>query len=175
MMMPEDIRTKLKERLWAKADELGWSNLSDAERAKHYEMWTRDSEIGGILGHFMDPRKVRVYIKDSLLKPYERARLSRTQQVAFERLGIKSTDQSAETYIKPHGQRLLDGRIICWGKSRDWKLILMAVYERSHLEPSSSPFAAILLETGKSSDLSTRAMIVEAGHRLGISKIVWID
>ena len=77
MTIPETIRDDIRARLWAAADSLRWSTLPDAVRAKHYEFWTRDPAIGGRLGHFMDPRKVRVYIKDSLIKPYERSRLSR--------------------------------------------------------------------------------------------------
>ena len=68
-MIPETIRDDLRDRLWGAADSLRWSTLPAAERAKHYELWTRDPAIGGRLGHFMDPRKVRVYIKDSLINP----------------------------------------------------------------------------------------------------------
>ena len=68
--IPDDVRDRLRNIVWSRADELGWSSLTDGDRASHYERWTRDKEIGGILAHYMDPRKVRVYIKDSLLKPY---------------------------------------------------------------------------------------------------------
>ena len=33
MMIPDKIRTRLKERLWGLADEVGWLTLSAAEKA----------------------------------------------------------------------------------------------------------------------------------------------
>jgi hypothetical protein len=175
MRMPEDIRAQIRDHLWAVADKVGWSELSDAERTRYYEMWTRDSTIGGKLGHFMDPRKVRVYIKDSLLKPYERDRLSDIEQAAMKCSSVSSNEAFAEAYIKPHGRRLADGRVVCWGKSRDWKLILMAVFERAFLAPKGRPYAVVLIETGKTADESTKAPIREAARRLGVERVEWIE
>jgi hypothetical protein len=44
MMLPEKIRDDIRDRLWAIADELGWSALGDGERAKYYERWTKDDD-----------------------------------------------------------------------------------------------------------------------------------
>lgn len=174
-MIPENIRDDIKVRLWAAADSLHWSTLPDAERAKHYELWTRDPAIGGRLGHFMDPRKVRVYIKDSLVKPYERARLSLLECDVWRLLSVPDPGPPAERYIKPHGRRLFDGKIACWGNSRDWKLILMAVFARSHTRPGSEPFGAVLLESGRTADEHQRGLVQEAASRLGIQELAWKD
>ena len=174
-MIPDSIRDDIKVRLWAAADSLRWSTLPDGERAKQYELWTRDPAIGGQLGHFMDPRKVRVYIKDSLVKPYERARLSLLESDVWRLLSFPDPGPRAERYIKPHGQRLVDGKIVCWGNSRDWKLILMAVFERSHTRPGSDPFGAVLLESGRTSDEYRRRVVREAATRLGIQNLAWVD
>lgn len=175
MMMPEEIRDSLRDKLWNVAEELSWSLLNDAERSRYYERWTRDPAIGGQLAHFMDPRKVRVYIKDSLIKPYERARLLASEGAIWRALGIVSPTDAIETFIKPHGCRLEDGRVICWGKSRDWKHVLMAVYERGQTRHGGRPFAAVLLETGKTSDNAKRNLIRDASTRLGIEKLAWVD
>lgn len=174
MMVPESILDEIKARLWAKADTLGWSALSDAERATFYEHWTRDPEIGGRLGHFIDPRKVRVYIKDSLIKPYERSRLSLHQSDVWPLLSLPDPGRPAEHYTKPHGWRLCDGKVVCWGKSRDWKLILMAVFERAHERAEFKPFAAVLLETGRTSEEFRRALVRDAANHLGIQKVAWL-
>ena len=175
MTIPESIRDDIRVRLWAAADALRWSTLPDAERAKHYELWTRDSEIGGRLGHFMDPRKVRVYIKDSLVKPYERARLSLLEGDVWRLLSFPDPGPPAEHYIKPHGRRLVDGKIVCWGNSRDWKSILMAVFERSHTRPGSKAFGAVLLESGRTADEHRRRLVREAASRLRIQNLAWMD
>lgn len=75
MAVAKDVRDNIRKKIWDTADELGWPGLSDIDRATWYENWSKDKDIGGVLAHFMDARKVRVYIKDSLLKPYMRTRL----------------------------------------------------------------------------------------------------
>ena len=47
--MPDDVRDRLRSVIWTRADELGWSALTDGERSGHYERWTRDPNIGGTL------------------------------------------------------------------------------------------------------------------------------
>lgn len=174
MMLPEEIRDDIRDRLWALADDLGWSGLGDGERASYYEKWTKDAGIGGRLGHFMDPRKVRVYIKDSLLKPYERRRLSLTEDDVWIALNIVPTPPAKESFIKPHGRLLRDGQVICWGKSRDWKHILMAAFERSERAPGASSAAVVLLESGKVMTAADRKLVEIAATRLGISRLKWI-
>ena len=173
MRMPEDIRDQIRDQLWSTAEAIGWSHLPDQERARYYENWTKDPAIGGKLGHFMDPRKVRVYIKDSLLKPYERSRLSETEQAVMKRLAIGPSEQFVQSYIKPHGRKLGDGRIVCWGNSRDWKLILMTTFERARGQ--ARPYAVALIESGKTGDESTRILVREAARRLGIECIEWME
>lgn len=174
-MMPEEIRAGLRDKLWRLADEVAWSSLNDMDRSRLYERWTKDPAIGGQLAHFMDPRKVRVYIKDSLIKPYERARLLASESEIWRALGIISPTTAVETFIKPHGCRLEDGRVICWGKSRDWKLVLMAAFERSRLGHDGRPFGVVLLETGKTSSEAARSLVREASACLGIEKLGWLD
>ena len=175
MKLPDDVRDRIRELLWERATDLGWSGLADIERSRHYEHWTRETAIGGTLAHYMDPRKVRVYIKDSLLKPYERARVSDTEQDILAVLDIDPTLGVVHRYIKPHGTRFIDGQMIAWGKSRDWKLILMAMYERTVLSPGTSSFGIVLLESGKTADDSSRILIRGAATRLGIARVEWID
>jgi len=174
MNIPEEIRTRIRDRLWALAEELGWSDLPDNERAKYYELWTRDAEIGGTLGHFMDPRKVRVYIKDSLLKPYERDRLSKTENAVLRRLDLAPAE-IVESYIKPHGRLFQDGRILCWGKSRDWKLILLAAFERAFRIQDGRAYAVVLLDAGRSTAESSKTIVHEAAKRLAIERVDWIN
>ncbi|MGY2198137.1 hypothetical protein [Pseudomonas gingeri] len=168
------LRNTLKEKLWQQCDDLGWMSLPDTERARHYEMWTRDASIGGQLAHIMDARKVRVYIKDSLVKPYVRDRLSLNESEVCRILGLDSTEFVDTIYIKPHGRRLVDGRVIGWGRSRDWKSILMTTFERGQAQASFSSYGIVLLESGKTESERTRNLIKEAAERLGIQKLVWM-
>lgn len=175
MKLPDDVRDRIRDLLWERAADMGWSGLADTERSRYYEQWTRETAIGGTLAHYMDPRKVRVYIKDSLLKPYERARVSGTEQDILAVLDVDPTLEIVHRYIKPHGLRFIDGQIIAWGKSRDWKLILMAMYERTALNDGASSFGTVLLESGNTADDGTRILVRGAATRLGIARVEWID
>lgn len=169
------LRDALRDRLWQQCDDLGWMSLQDVERARFYELWTRDASIGGQLAHVMDARKVRVYIKDSLVKPYVRARLSLNEAEVWRLLGLTAVDRVVHVYIKPHGRRTEDGRVIGWGRSRDWKSVLMAVFERGRVQPSFTSFGVVLLESGKTEGERTRNLVREAARRLGIEKLAWLE
>jgi hypothetical protein len=173
--IPSAIRDALRDKLWKQCDDLGWMSLQDTERARYYELWTRDASIGGQLAHVMDARKVRVYIKDSLVKPYVRARLSLNESEVWRLLGLSDSDRVIHVFIKPHGRRLADGRVISWGRSRDWKSILMAVFERGRVQKSFSSFGVVLLESGKTEGDSSRNLVREAAQRLGIEKLAWLE
>ena len=143
MSVPANIRREIKERLWAEADRLNWSALSAADKSRYYSMWTETEAVGGKLGQYMDPRKVRVYIKDTLLKSYTREASASPARV-FRVLGVEENTVATTTYIKPHGCLLPDGRQIAWSKASDWKLTLMALHERAF--EAGEPYAAVLSE-----------------------------
>jgi len=174
--VPTEIRLLVREKLWAKATQLGWSKLSDLDRAAWYENWSKDKEIGGTLAHFMDPRKVRVYIKDALLKPYARGKLGADVDKMLAVAGLTDDATSIrKSFDKPHGRLLVDGRVICWGNSRDWKSILFSVFERAYQVGHGQAYAAVLIEDGKTSAPERREMIVDAGRKLAITKIEWVE
>ena len=175
MSISAALRDNLRDRLWQQCDDLGWMSLQDVERARYYELWTRDASIGGQLAHVMDARKVRVYIKDSLVKPYVRARLSLNEAEVWRLLGLTSSDRVAHIYIKPHGRRVEDGRVIGWGRSRDWKSVLMAVFERGRAQRSFSSFGVVLLESGKTEAERSRGLVREAAQGLGIEKLAGLE
>jgi hypothetical protein len=175
MSIPSPIRAEVKALLWKHADEIGWLNLNPGEKSKYYEIWTRDPNIGGVLSRFMDKGKVRVYIKDTLLKDYSRVRLSNAER-PLRVLGIDTFEEVIQEYEKPHGRRLRDGRVFCWGRADDWKAILMAIHERAFTAPQAFPFAAVLLfKSTRFDDKRTRQVVEDAATKLCIKKVVWLD
>ena len=174
MSVPDTTRTALRERLWQQADSLGWATLSPADKSYHYEVWTKDPQIGGRLGRYMGQGKVRVYIKDTLLKDYTRSRLADHER-PFRVLGISEGAYVVETYTKPHGRRLEDGRVICWGRADDWKTILMALHERTFGNSRVLPYAALFLySVGRFHEMYARMLVEDAATKLGIAKVVWL-
>lgn len=89
-------------------------------------------------------------------------------------LGLPPDQPVNQTYIKPHGRLLPDGSVICWGRAVDWKLILMAVYERAALRATHKPYAAILTDAnGKYAEATQRMIIEDAANKLGIERLIW--
>ncbi len=174
MTIPEKIKEDIRKKLWNEADRLDWSSLSAIDKSRYYSQWTETKEIGGTLASFMDPRKVRVYIKDTLLKPYARAKFADEKPI-FKLLGLQEDTETVISYIKPHGRRLLDGREIAWSRAIDWKATLMALHERA-FEHHGIPYAAVLLESAtKHGEPRSRSTVEDARRKLGIETLVWID
>jgi hypothetical protein len=173
--LPKLVREHVKGRLWALADQVGWIHLSASEKARHYEHWTTDADLGGTLSRYLDKGRVRVYLKDTLLKDYTRARLADDAR-PLRVCGIDERPQTTERYIKPHGRRLADGRILCWGRADDWKLVLLGLFERSARQPGSTPCCAVLMRAdGKWADQAMRAVVEDAAKRLGVKRIIWLE
>ena len=175
MSVPSHVRKALRSRLWYLADQIGWLRLSSAAKTKYYEQWTRNPDIGGLLARYLDRGQIRVYLKDTLLKDYPRQRLADRSR-PFRVLKLPHDTQTVETYIKPHGRRLEDGRVICWGRADDWKSVLMALHERTYKSPNLRPHAAVLVQsTGRFHQRPFRRMVQDAASKLGIEKAVWLE
>ena len=173
MTVPPDIRRNIKDWLWAEADRLDWSSLSTVDKSKYYTNWTKSERIGGKLSQFMDPRKVRVYIKDTLLKSYASG-VSADPARVFRVLRVAEGSEPTRVFKKPHGCVLADGRHIAWSKARDWKATLMSLHERAFVE--GTPHAVVLAELGTGFNLPSRqAMVEDAARKLGIERVIWLD
>ena len=171
MSIPTKVRDEVRDELWGEADLLDWDRLSPREKTRLYTVWTNSPRIGGRLAAYMDPRRVRVYLKDTLLKPYTRERLDDFEFV-LRVLNLPEIIKVKKSYIKPHGRCLSDGRLIAWSRASEWKLTLLALHERSFETKEATPFAAVLMYA---SNKYSRVMIDDAASKLGIQKLVWLD
>ncbi len=172
--IPEQVFSRIRDLLWRRADEAEWISLPDTRKAVLYEQWQRDPEVGGILANYADIRNVRVYIKDSIMKPYARERLKDPLSI----LRLLSLPEDAKLrrppMIKPHGRVLADGKTICWGPARDWKSILVATAERAFRHRGCTPYAAVLIKpSGKLAQPSERAVVEHIASALGIQNLLW--
>lgn len=167
MKLRDQIREEVRKKLWREADRLDWSSLSYSDKARYYTSWTEADDVGGRLAAVMDPRKVRVYIKDTLLKAYTRERLADPARV-LRILGLPADTRFEEAYIKPHGARLEDGRQIAWSRASEWKATLMTLHERA-FQCDGSPYGAVLFEAeAKFGDDKSREMVESASKKLGV-------
>ena len=173
-MVPAATRQTIKEIVWRKADALAWADLSAADKTRVYEEWVRDDEIGLVLARYMDEGRVRVYLKDTVLKGYARERTqdaARPLRIAFgdDRLPL------ASRYEKPHGVRTADGRVLAWGPAAEWKTILMAVFERARQTEAGESAAVLFRSGGNYRDPELRATVEAAATGLGIESLFWVE
>lgn len=174
MSVPDDVRERLRIKLWELADERKWIRLSVAEKSAAYDAWTRDPAVGGVLSRFIRLSDVRLYLKDTLLKSYVRDRNADDALIVrvLRVEGIAVT----KTYIKPHGRLLDDGRVYSWGRATAWKLILMATFERAFNAPDGRAFAAVLTAAfGNYHQPNVRKLVETAASKLAIDRVVWIE
>lgn len=175
MKIPDSVYHRIRDDLWQRADKIGWITLADSQKTTLYEEWLDDVGIGQVLSRYLDAGSIRVYIKDTIMKPYGRERLKDARPV-FVLLGIPADSKMAKEFVKPHGRLLCDGRVVCWGLARDWKTIVLAAFERARRTNGGKPHAAVLMyPSGKTTQPGERAIIEEAARKLGVSRLVWHD
>lgn len=174
MRIPDELRGALREQLWSRADDLAWNRLSWIEKTRWYEIWTKDPDVGGRLSNHLDHRRVRLYIKDTIMKGYVRTRQA-DPGIPLRSLGIDPATAHLEDYERPHGRLLHDGRLIAWGNADDWKPVLTALHERSFGNCRVQSRAAVLLSaTGKYDQPFAREMVEDAARKLVIERVVWL-
>jgi hypothetical protein len=173
--IPLKTKKEIHTRVWADADTVNWLRLGDQEKSRQYEKWIVDANVGGVIGQFVDQRNIRVYLKDSVMKPYSRER-TKGVAVIFRLLGIPETEECRLEWIKPHGRILFDHRCICWGPAKDWKSIILSVYERAYRNPSAIAYAAVFVgPLGKMAQVAEQKLVADVAKKLGLKKIVWGD
>lgn len=171
--LPPSVKREVQERLWRKADVLDWASMTVIERTRQYGLWVSDPEIGGVLSGYLDARRVRTYMKDTLMKPYARARMSDVDR-ALGALGIASVPPLLDRYERPHGVLLTAG-VISWGKADDWKLVLLAAHERAFARGTAIRGLVLLPPLTRFLTVSSRAVVLDACGKLGVRQLAWID
>lgn len=174
MSIPDDIRGNLRAQLWAEADTIGWSDLSGSDKSRRYDDWVVREDVGGVLGRYMDARAVRVYIKDTVMKSYA-SQQSESHERPFRVLGVEPEAEVVEDYVKPHGRRLADGRIVSWGKASNWKAILMAQFERCRNGDYTSGGVVLSGACGRYQSAAFRALVEDAAGRLATGRVAWLE
>lgn len=173
--LPEAVRTQVRERVWAEAESMDWEALSPTDKVRQYEHWTAAAHVGGILVRYMDRAKVRGYIKDSVMKPFARARNADTDR-PLRALRVPEGTPVVAEWERPHGLALGDGRVICWGRAEEWKHVLLALHERTFGVAGRKPFGAVLVgAAGQYAEAGTRTLVEHAAIKLGVERLVWLD
>ncbi|MDZ4168210.1 MAG: hypothetical protein U1E26_00950 [Coriobacteriia bacterium] len=173
-MVPAAIRQRIREVVWSRADAVGWIDLPAADKTRVYGDWVRDNDIGQVLVRYMDENRVRVYLKDTVLKGYTRNRTcdaTRPLRIAFGDDAVSL----ASRFEKPHGALTTDGRQVAWGPAAEWKTILVTVFERAREVGADQSVAVLLKAGGPYRDPEVRGTVEAAAACLDIKAVHWIE
>jgi hypothetical protein len=69
-VLPKKKASLVKTKVYAKADEFGYSTRSRTENNQFLDSLVEDPDIGGVLREYLAKEKVRTYIKDGILNAY---------------------------------------------------------------------------------------------------------
>lgn len=168
-----NIKLKITKEIYAIADEIDWLHLTISERQKHYEIWTADPNIGGQLEEVIDPRRVRVYLKDTIMKQYSKSKrpdlkkLLSQYSITYEKI--------TREFSKPVSL-LCDTRdLYTLAVAKEWKTAIMSAFERGYSVRNLRQNKIFITDhtIGRFVDQSYRTLIQTAGYKLGI-EIVWV-
>lgn len=169
-----EIKKAIALKVYQKADELDWGHLTIPERQRQYENWTSDPDIGGKLAEIMPVNRVRVYLKDTVLRQYSKKHKVSIVQL-IDSLNIKY-DAITRIYEKPEGV-LCDGlNLYTTTAAKDWKSALASAFERAYLMGHKRENLLIITDhiVGRFVDQEYRELIEDAASRLEIS-VVWLN
>jgi hypothetical protein len=174
-IVPSDIRNQVRDRVWREAREIGWIEMSLPDKATQYSHWVSDPEVGGLLARFMEPRAIRVYLKDTIVKQFVVSE-RRDSTLARVALRIAEGAEIVREYEKPSGIAFSDGKVIAWGRADDWKTIVTAMHERLFGRPGLVSHGVVFAKAvPRYQQAPQRALVEDAARKLGIQSVVWID
>ncbi len=172
-MNKAEIKAAVAQRVYALADALDWMHLNIEQHKQYYEAWTIDPQIGEILSQVMPPGRVRVYIKDTLMKTY----MENHRPVLKSLLTSMSISYNKVTKEFEKPQALLcDGtRMYTLTKAREWKTTLMTAFERGCEVRKLEKNTVFITEytAGRFVDKEYQDLINAAADRLSIA-VHWL-
>lgn len=176
MNLPKAVKDIVAKTVQEKADELDWMRMTITEKAKYYEIWAADESIGGKLSFYMPFERVHKYIKDTIVKEYSRSRKHTSNEILII-IGCKNDKiPKLKDYIKPLGTLLADGRLICWGRAKDWKIVLLSAFER--MQTIKEVKTTIVVLTDASGNYKGKAftkLAKDASERLQVSQLYFVE
>lgn len=171
--LPHDPKTLIIKRVHELADKADWIHLTIPERTALYTQWVKDPAIGGELAKLEGAERVRVYLKDTVMKRYMKAKRPELT-VLLKQMSFRYKRVIKE-YEKPSAL-LCDGtRLYTLSVAKEWRIALLSAFERanhmSQLQENLVFFTDHAVD--RYTDASYKALIENAAERLDV-KVHWI-
>lgn len=168
----KEVRRTVARRVHEIANASDWAHLNITERKAFYEKWTADNNIGGMLRQIMPASRIRVYLKDTIIRDYTRAlRPSLEGMLKNKNIDCGATKQ----FNKPKAILCDKKALYTLAAALEWKGALLSAFERAHEARALEINKVFFIQHSRDRfvDSSYRAMIEDAARKLGIS-IEWV-
>jgi len=172
-MNDKAILKQVEKRVFHLADKADWQHLTIDQRRLLYEEWTKDPKIGGLLKKMIEPERVRVYLKDTIMGNYSRSKRINIRDL-LRSMSIPCRSITKE-FVKPQAVICDEVHLFTISDAKDWKVSLLNSFERARERPRTKTNKLFLVNhtSSKFVDIEYRRLIEEAGIRL-IVEIVWV-
>jgi hypothetical protein len=140
--LPDQLRREVVIEVYRQAGDMDWDALTARQHTAIYDRWLDDPAIGGQLTRFLTRARARVWLKDSSMKEYARARngmgafselvTSRFPgpgQIAQQVLGQRWDANEGTIVDKPNRCVISNGseeRLMVWGPPNTFRDIIWA-------------------------------------------------
>ncbi len=99
--LPPETRDLVIAARYARATDLAWDALSQADRSAAYDAWIDDEEIGKRIVPLLTREKARVWLKDVPMKEYARATAGIGPYARFATLQLPGPEALARQVLGP--------------------------------------------------------------------------
>ncbi|KAB8144886.1 hypothetical protein F8S13_03355 [Chloroflexia bacterium SDU3-3] len=173
-MKVDDIKHEIREALYKYADEIDWLHLTISQRKQYYEVWTSDPNIGGKLEKIMDSSRVRVYLKDTIMKSYSSKQKPDLKRIL--QLHSISCDHISQVFTKPQAFLCDNNQLYTLSTAKDWRTSMLSAFERAYEIKNINRNIIFITDhtQGRFIDKSYRDMISIAAKKLDII-IYWLN
>jgi hypothetical protein len=168
-----DMKQTVARRLYDIADKIDWTHLTIPQRQKYYEIWTNDPQIGGVLRQVMEVSRIRVYLKDTIMRTYSRQQRP-TILTLLSSMSI-SCNHIVREYVKPQAILCDKNKLYTLAAAKEWKIAIMSAFERGCEVRTTSKNIVFFNDhvTGRFVDKEYKDLIEAAAKRLDI-EVQWL-
>ena len=168
MLNEAELKKVVTQHVHELADSIDWTHLTVSERQKYYELWTNDPQIGGTLSRILPSHRIRVYLKDTIMKSYSRKQ--RPAIVDLLSLMSVSYEHISQTFVKPQAVLCDSNKLYTLVAAKEWKVAIMSAFERGSEVYKLKKNVVFFTEhtTGRFVDKEYRDLIDAAAKRLDV-------
>jgi len=171
--LPGNPRQDIIKRVRELADKADWYHLKIHERSALYAQWVNDPTIGGELAKTEGAERVRIFLKDTVIKQYMREKRPKLRYL-LKQMSLDCRYVTRE-FEKPVALLCDSKRLYTLALAKEWRVAILSAYERAHGVTGLVENLVFFTDhdVDRYTDRSYKALIESAAEKLDV-KVHWI-